>query len=269
MGLMDALVTPSPPAVRFVRLPTTAPIKVPHSGFLATPVVLLLFASLGNGCAIASQYLAPLCLVRVLASGWGRYRCALHFFLGGHPIPPTQPGWQRRATCGFQRALLLVIRHASSVVCIRFYRGYHADFASFSRAFRPVAFSHAVWGLVLLLLAVVRVGLGRVSGGSCGLRRSGGGQAPGHGGVSGLCGVFWCSVVRHSVPGSAVGVAGVVQCISQCLPGCLVCLGRGPAGPRPSLIFCWYPRNTNKTKRSPPHFLSSFLCLYPFSSDNC
>ncbi|WP_262560963.1 hypothetical protein [Acaryochloris sp. CCMEE 5410] len=33
----------------------------------------------------------------------------------------------------------------------------------------------------MLLLAVVRVGLGRVSGGSRGLRRSGGGQAPGHG----------------------------------------------------------------------------------------
>lgn len=132
---------------------------------------------------------------------------------------------------------MLVIRHASSVVSICFYRGYHADFASLSRAFRPVAFSHAFWGLVLLLLAVVRVGLGRVSGCARGLRRSGGGQAPGYGGVSGLCGVFWPSVVRHSVPGSAVGVAGVVQCVSQCLPGGLVCWGRGPVGPRP--FFYW------------------------------
>lgn len=190
-------------------------------------------------------------------------------FLGGHPIPPTQPGWQRRATCGFPRALLLVIRHASSVVSIRFYRGYHADFAPFSRAFRPVAFRHAVWVLVLLLLAVVRVGLGRVSGCACGLCRSGSGQAPGHGGVSGLCGVVWPSVVCHSVPGSAVSVAGVVQCVSQCLPGCLVRFGSGPWGLGPFFYFAGTLEIQTKQNETLHISCRVFLCLYPFSSDNC
>ncbi|KAI9130256.1 hypothetical protein ON05_020570 [Acaryochloris sp. CCMEE 5410] len=59
----------------------------------------------------------------------GRYRCAIALFPWGTPYPRPNRGGNAGQHVVSREALLLVIRHASSVVSIRFYRTHLRSFA--------------------------------------------------------------------------------------------------------------------------------------------